>query len=102
MKIINFFHDFSVNFYLNPRAKILRQNICMKYVPKHDLYIRHSSCHAHVYTNKYIFLKILHNTLTVGQVTIAMMTQEEESSTPPTPNSANKRDSQPIPCKCQT
>lgn len=97
MKITNFFHDLSVNFYLKPTVKILRQNIYMKYVSKHDLYIRY----AHVYINKYIFVKILHNSLTVGQVTITMMTQQD-SSTSLTPNSANGRDSQPIPCTCQT
>jgi hypothetical protein len=101
MKFINFFHNFSLNFYLNPTVEMLRQNIYMQYVPKHQLYIRRSSCHAHVYINKYVFVNILQNSLTVDQVTITMMTQQD-SSIPLTPNSANGRDSQPIPHTCQT
>jgi len=33
MKIINFLHDFSINFCLDPTVRIHRQNIYMKYVP---------------------------------------------------------------------
>jgi len=49
-----------------------------------------------MYINKYIFVKILQNSITVGQATITIMTQQD-SSTLLKPNSAYGRDSEPNP-----